>query len=103
MKIVVGLAVGLVLGMTIGFAVGFQKSNSQTKQAQIVAGLYLDSAKTVQETVAAQNRAFYLLAAMYECGTTSGIGGSRLLELSPYTGYMPASPLALKLFPLPTP
>ena len=42
---------------------------------------------TVQQDVAAKNRAFDLLAYMYNCGSTSGIGGRRLLEIGPYSGY----------------
>ncbi len=117
MKIVIGLVVGLLLGASIGFAVGHKAGNGQTEQDTVIVENFRDytrcvaeirrhrwpPAKTVQETVAAQNRAFYLLAAMYDCGSTSGIGGRRLLELSPYSGFLPASPLALKLFPPPTP
>jgi hypothetical protein len=117
MKAVVVFAVGLVLGSLIGFSVRHKAVSSETKRDAVIVENYgyytrcvariprhrLLPAKTVPETIAAQNRAFYLLAAMYDCGSTSGIGGRRLLELSPYSGFMPASPLALKLFPPPTP
>ena len=108
-KLVLGLVIGLLMGTSIGFAVGYKVGykigykfeDNQTKHAQLVAEWYADYtncvakiprrhwpiAMTVQQDVAAKYRAFDLLAYMYNCGSTSGIGGRRLLEIGPYSGY----------------
>jgi hypothetical protein len=110
MKSVLGLVIGLLLGAVIGFAVGHKVEDDQTKRAQLVAVWYADYtkcvariprqrwplAKTAQEDIAARNRAFNLFGAMYDCGSTSGIGGRRLLEIGPYSGFSPSSPYALR-------
>jgi predicted O-methyltransferase YrrM len=109
MKTVVGLVVGLLLGASVGFAAGYKMEDAQTRHAQLVAVWYADYtncvakiprqswpiAKTTQEDIAAKNRAFDLLANMDDCGSTSGIGGRRLLELGTYSGYSPV-PLAMR-------
>jgi hypothetical protein len=110
MKTVLGLVIGLLLGAAIGFAVGHKVEDNQTKRAQLVAVWYADYtncvariprqrwplAKTAQEDIAARKRAFDLWGAMYDCGSTSGIGGRRLLEIGPYTGFSVASPYELR-------
>jgi hypothetical protein len=111
MKTVLGLVIGLLLGASIGFAVGHKVEDNQTKHAQLVAMWYDDYVKcvakiprhtwpvvkTVQEDTAAKNRAFDILGDMYDCGSTSGIGGRRLLELGTYSGYS-AVPLSMRHF-----
>jgi hypothetical protein len=110
MKTVVALLIGLLLGVTIGFAVGYRRADDQTKRAQLIAVWYADYtrcvsmiprqrwplANTAQEEIATKDRALNLLGAMYDCGSTSGIGGRRLLEIGPYSGFSGTSPYALR-------
>jgi hypothetical protein len=118
MKILVGLVIGLLVGASIGFAAGYKigfaagykMEDRQTKHAQLVAVWYADYtrcvsmiprrrwplANTMQQEIAAKNRAFNLLGAMYDCGSTSGIGGRRLLEIGPFSGFSVSSPYALR-------
>jgi hypothetical protein len=109
MKMVVGLFVGLLVGALMGFALGYGAEDLATKHAQHVAIWYADYTNCVdkiprhawpmamnpQQDAAAKERAFELLGSMYDCGSTSGIGGRRLLDLGTYSGWS-SVPLALR-------